>query len=334
MKHFLLSTAALILFTARAQANVGANTADLILGFRASGGQGADTNLEVNLGPAANFYGAAAGSASVLTGLSVEDLKSTYGNDWATRADLFWGVVGATTSAAVGAAPARTLWATRAEAIAGTASTPWPRGVQFTLQIPSGAISTMYTGAPGSITSFPATANSATAAKVNAGEGGSWSVQDDATPGVSFKYFNPTVVKPINTFPAAGSAYDGTAYTVLDLWEVRPGTAGSPSTLVGGFGLNSAGKLVFSRDITKFAPATTPVVLGQPTITYSGIGSATISLTNVPSGSFILERSTSMAAQSWGTLFTQSPVAGTLTFIDPSPPQPRGFYRISTAPIP
>lgn len=311
---------------------VSAAAGDLILGFRASGGVGADVNLEVNLGPAADFYGAAAGSAAVLTGLSVMDIKSTYGDDWATRSDLFWGVAGTTGAGIVNGVPAKTVWASRGETTAGTASVPWPRGSQFTLQIPAGAVATLYTGAPGSIDRFAATANSATTAKVAAGEAGSWTIQDDFTPGVSFRYFNPTVLKPINTFPGTGSSYDGTAYSVVDLWEVRPGTAGAPGTLIGGFGINSAGKLVFSTDITKFAPATTPVVLGQPTLTYSGTGGATVTLTNVPSGSYILERSTTMAALSWSTLFTQSPTAGALTFIDPSPPLPRGFYRIKMAP--
>ena len=67
---------------------------DLILGFKATGGQGLATNLEVNLGPASAFYNAAAGSTDVLTRLAVADLVEVYGANWASRDDLFWGIAG------------------------------------------------------------------------------------------------------------------------------------------------------------------------------------------------------------------------------------------------
>jgi hypothetical protein len=311
---------------------VPAVSGDIILGFKAGSGMGVDTNLEVNLGPASDFYDAPAGSTTVLTRLAVADLVDVYGADWATRTDLSWGIAGATGAVAVGAAPARTLWASRAESTAGTPSVPWLRGSTFTLQIPSNRINTLYTGAPSSIDNFAATANSAHSSKVFTGELGSWTAQEGFTPGVSFTYFNPSVMNDIKTFPTLGSVYDGTAYTVLDLWEVRPGGAGAPATLVGGIGINSAGKLVFSRDVTKFAPPSEQVELGQPTITLNGNGSATVSLAGVPPGSYILERSQTMAAESWTTLFTQSPVSDTLTYNDPAPPAGRGFYRISKTP--
>ncbi len=312
---------------------VPAASGDLILGFKATSGQGADINLEVNLGPASDFYGAAPGSVTVLTRLAVADLADTYGPDWATRSDLFWGVAGTTGISSVNGVPGRTVWASRAEDTPGTASTPWLRGTTFTLQVPSNRISTLYTGAPGSLVNYPATANSVYTSKTLAMETGGWTAQEAFTPGVSFSYFNPSVMNAINTFPATASAYDGTSYTVLDLWEVRPGTAGQPATLLGGIGINSAGKLVFSTDITKFAPGgTEPVDLGQPSITRNANGSVTVTLTGVPNGNYELRRSTSLASGSWTTLFTQSPASGTLTFNDPAPPQPRGFYVIGTAP--
>ena len=305
---------------------------DIILSFDATGGQGADTNLEVNLGPASNFYNAAAGSATVLTNLSVQDLKDTFGEDWATRSDLFWGLAGTTGLGAVGTAPAKTVWASRAEVTAGTASIPWPRAGAFTLQVPAQTIQSLYTGAPGSLGNANATANSAFSGKVDASLGGSWTVQETFTAGVSFRYFNPSVMNGVNTFSATGSAYDGTAYTVLDLYDVRPGTPGDPAVRLGGIGINSAGKLVFSTDVTKFAPPSTNVVLGEPTLTLNANGSSTVSLTSVPNGTYALDRSTTLAAGSWATLFTQSPVSGTLIYNDPTPPAGRGFYRIRKTP--
>ena len=305
---------------------------DLILGFRAGSSPGSETNLEVNLGPASAFYGAASGTTSVLTRLAVQDLIETYGANWNTRTDLSWGLIGTTGTSTNTGAPARTIWASAPESTPGTASTPWTRASSSGLQNSSNAIATMYgTGAPGSLGNFPATTNSAFSAKVLATSAGSWTVQEDLVASQSFRRFTPTVRQAGNTFPVAGSGYDGTGYSVLDLYDMRPTLAsdppGLPATLVGGFGLNSAGKLVFSTDITRFAPPTAGAELGIPTITYIA-GTVTVSLANVPPGSYILERSTTLAALSWTTLFTQSPVAGVLTYTDGNPPPLRGFYRI------
>jgi hypothetical protein len=254
----LAGIAGLLLLAATDSQAITAIAGDLILGFRASGGQGASRNLTVNLGPASNYYSALPGSF-VVTSLSPADLSAIYGAGWASRSDLSWGIVGTTGPAAVGIAPARTLWASRAEAVPGTPSTPWIRGSTFTLQIPSNTISSLYTGAPGSLTNYSATANSASSADVDATLSGSWTLQEDFTPGVSFRYFNPSVLGSVDDIPATASVYDGVnGYAVLDLFEVQPGTAGAPGTLVGAFGLNSSGQLVFSTDAGVFAAIPEP----------------------------------------------------------------------------
>lgn len=329
---FLALASTILSLSSRVQA-IPAAAGDLILGFRATEAPGADTNLEVNLGPASAFYSAAAGSTAVLTRLSVQDLIDTYGSNWNTRADLSWGIIGTTgTSSTTGTppAPARTIWASAPQLTPGTASTPWTRASASGLQNASGAIATMYgSSSLGSIGNFPATSNSAFASKVNASNAGSWSVQEDLVAGQSFRRFTPTVRQSGNTFPVTGSAYDGTGYSVLDLYDIRPGSG--DATLLGGVGLNSAGKLVFSTDITKFAPPSGPVSLGIPTITLNNGGSITVVLAGVPSGNFILQRSTQLTTGSWSDLFTQAPAGGVLTFTDANPPQPRGFYRIKPA---
>ena len=73
------------------------------------------------------------------------------------------------------------------------------------------------------------------------------------------------------------------------------------------------------------------MALGEPTLMRSGV-TVTVSLTNVPAGNYILQRSATLAAGSWLDLFTQAPVGDTLTYIDPDSPNPRGFYRITSAP--
>ena len=331
LTYFFTSLLAVISFSSPVYA-IPAAAGDLILGFRATDAPGSDTNLEINLGPASAFYNAAAGTTSLLTRVAVQDLIDTYGANWGSRPDLSWGVVGTTGTTTTTGAPARTIWASAPEEIAGTASAPWTRASASGLQNASNAISTMYgTGAPGSIGNFPATSNSAFTSKVNSSNGGSWSVQEDLVAGQSFRRFTPSVRKSGGAFPATGSSYDGTGYSVLDLWDIRPTIAGDPAglpaTLLGGFGLNSAGKLVFSTSIAAFAPPTGTVELGSPTITYTG-GIVTVRLAGAPSGSYILERSTTMAALSWTNLITQSPVSGVLTYTDNDPPVPRSFYRI------
>jgi len=71
-----------------------AGTLDLILGFQASGGTGANTNLEIDLGPASNF--ATTTSSTSFSQLLGSDLTATYGSNWATRTDLSWGISGIT----------------------------------------------------------------------------------------------------------------------------------------------------------------------------------------------------------------------------------------------
>jgi len=261
----LTTLAGLLLLPVSTRA-VTVSAGDLILGFRASGGTGASQNLEVNLGPASNYYGAAPGSF-IVTGLSAADLSQTYGSGWASRADLSWGIAGTTGLGAVGIAPARTLWASRAESTPGTASTPWLRGASFSLQVPSATVSSLYTGAPGSLSSGSATANSGVASVIDSTLAGSWTVQEDFTPGVSFRYFNPSVLGSMDRIAGSPSIYDGVnSYGVLDLFEVRPGVAGDPATLVGAFGLNSSGQLVFSTSPGVFAS------VPEPSVALTGLG--------------------------------------------------------------
>lgn len=249
--------ACLLLLTGSAEA-ITVATGDLILGFRANGGQGAGINLEVNLGPASQYTNPATPTFTV-PGLSTLDLVSTYGSNWNTRSDLAWGIVGTTATDTVGLAPARTLWASNAEPSPGSLSTAWTRSSASGQQNASNAIATMYSGPSGSLSLQSPTPNSPTASFVDSSLGGSWTIQDDLTAGVSFRRFNPTVTGTLNTIPGTPAVYDGTrGYTVLDLWEMQPGTAGTDGTLVGAFGLAADGNLVFSTDPGVFAAVPEP----------------------------------------------------------------------------
>lgn len=66
---------------------------DILIGFYASGGTGSATSYIVNVGPVSGFLSS---TDPIDLGNISLDLKGTYGDGWATRNDLYWGIVGAT----------------------------------------------------------------------------------------------------------------------------------------------------------------------------------------------------------------------------------------------
>ena len=103
-----------------------------------------------------------------------------------------------------------------------------------------------------------ATANSPFSTVIDASLGGSWTVQEDLVAGQSFRRFTPSVRISLGNIPTTPALYDGTnGYSVLDLWELQPGTG--DGTLVGAFGINSNGQLVFSNNPLVFTPIPEPV---------------------------------------------------------------------------
>lgn len=271
-----LAGVALLIPSARAGTITVNETCDLILGFRVgvvtddqgaalpSQGIGDSINLEINLGSASQFYNASAGSSFTLPGLVVADLIAAYGSNWNTRTDLFWGVIGTTGRAygsltysagdtlasdatADGHAPAGTIWATRAEDTPGTQSTAWKRASSYSTQIT--VIEPLYSsGGPLSASASAAsTDNSSTATLVGTATVGSWTSQENPSAGKSFK-LNGLIDNTTN-IPVDG-------FSVLDLYELKAGSGNG--TLLGAFGLNSAGELTFSTDISTFAAVPEP----------------------------------------------------------------------------
>lgn len=92
---------------------------DLLLGFRATGGTGASSNLIVDLGQADTVFRDATSSLGSIIDLN-GILTSTYGAGWETRSDLFWGAVAIRDNSGIGAAsvdgdPKRTSYLTIAQ---------------------------------------------------------------------------------------------------------------------------------------------------------------------------------------------------------------------------
>lgn len=67
-----------------------AKATDLYLGILATGGQGASTNMVVKLGDASVL----SYPNPVQTFNLSSDLTATYGNNWYSRSDLYWGIIG------------------------------------------------------------------------------------------------------------------------------------------------------------------------------------------------------------------------------------------------
>jgi len=214
----LVALASVALLTSAVHAQtVTTSLDDLILGFRATGGTGAGLNLEVDLGPVSSFYDGA-NIGLTLPGLAVQDLVNTYGANWYTDADLWWGAAATDGNAGPdpNGKPASTLWAT------GQTANAAPLRGTVGLQGPAATrIAGMYQGYIGSLNGAASTANSSEAAVINNTASGSWSAQE--TTDNSFGYFSPLIdgqvssddtlnlyeLQPSSTFPRPAGAYEG-----------------------------------------------------------------------------------------------------------------------------
>lgn len=266
MKKFLPTALLAACLALPAAAQVQANLNDLILGFRATGGQGQNVNLEINLGSVSQFVNQPAGTTLLISRLSPADLAAAYGAAWNTRSDLSWGIVG--TSGRVGPGPGgqppATLWGTRARDSAATQSIAFLPSSRSGQTNASAGIEALLFGAPGSLNGAAVTANSTSSATINGTLPGSYTAQDTFQPGVSFGFFNPSVNNTARV--AAGS------FAVSDLYELRPDAA--TATYVGSFGLAANGTLTFSTSAAAFSGTSgAPTITTQPAAQAAAVGS-------------------------------------------------------------
>ena len=252
--------AALALLVPAAQAALPYNDGDVLLAFRATGGDGGTTCYLVRLGSATLFTGAS-GQFTVNVGNIKTDLENTYGVDWKTRGDVFWSVSGAQKIAGNGF-PGNTMFATRAELTPGTQSTPWIRPSSFAAGAPAGKMQSM-TGALGSASGYAA---GATADQVISTSNAAGLLQATSASNSYSSYqpggANTTGAAAYGYFATAtgieGTFAGGTAGSVLDFYKVEPGTGGA--VLAGAFRLDDNGNLSFSTNISVFAPPATVAI--------------------------------------------------------------------------
>jgi hypothetical protein len=203
---------------------------DLFLAFRASGGTGGSTSYLVNLGQASQFANAAPDSTITLSSIGNigADLVATYGAGWNTRADLFWGIFGATDSVNP------TLYASQEQS--GTDATAWPQLTQQARTSVKTEIFSVTSGVNGYLGS-DATANSPVGVlQANSGQASSYNFQ---VTGGATDFGSQSQWSSIE-----GDFGDGVANTTLDLYRLR--NASPTVSLLGSFNLDNSGNLTFT----------------------------------------------------------------------------------------
>lgn len=205
---------------------------DLSLDFRATGGNGAGTNLEVDLGQFTQFLNATPGqiiNLSGVNGLSVTDLQQTYGDGttnnaaWDTRTDLLWSVAGSTYNHIINGVPRYTFFI--------TAPADFSNAAQNTSS--AQAINTQI----GALSGYAQTGNSTVSGRVPVGDSGSYSTELGNSGPYGTTQFGGTIETNANT--SGGPA-------MIDLFESKPDASGNTNAVdLGTFELFSNGNFEF-----------------------------------------------------------------------------------------
>ena len=221
---------------------------DLMMGFRATSGTGASTNLMVNLNTADFYYnpnGTAVNPLSPITGttiinigrVSVLDISGTYGGTWASRTDLFWGIVGSSggSGSGDGLYGTNTIYLSRPETVSGTRTTAWNRQNDYNnanTQISSMANAGGYNG--------NSTANSNYDGLASSSNQQSYTGRSAFQAGQTFAAVNGAFVNDSPVFRFG----TGTYISVNDLFALDPSRTGEANGIyLGSFGLRSDGTI-------------------------------------------------------------------------------------------
>ncbi len=203
---------------------------DIFLGFRASGNLGASTSYLVDLGQYAQFAGATDNSTITLSlGNLGADLVATYGSDWNTRSDLYWGIFGVYNSANP------VVFASSAEPTPGTLSNAWPSLSVIQRSSTASQISSVLSGTNGYQGSLATPNSYAAVLQTNTGNSSSYNKQV-ATAGTNDFGSTSSWTSIEGNFGA------GTSGTALDLYRIASAGVTDP----GHFTLSDAGVVSFT----------------------------------------------------------------------------------------
>ncbi len=233
-----------------ARAAIVYNDGDLILGFRATGGQGASTDYLIDLGPASSIINSATPITFAIGNIG-GDLTTIFGS-WSTRGDVFWSVSGVQKVAGNGLAT-NTMFATRFDTISaplGTSTTtPWTRPSSFSAGTPAGKVQSM-----GQKYGLGTTGNLAGTDQIESASVSGALIQPTSQTN-SFASFQPL---GINTTGSSAYSYfvdangiegnfaDGAAASVLDLYQLTPVSGGLPATFNGNFSITNGDAVTFT----------------------------------------------------------------------------------------
>jgi hypothetical protein len=261
----IVCTAATLLLTAPAHSALTYTDGDLFLCFRTTSGTGVATDIEVKLGNWTQFApgGSFATGAPVQLSLGnfAQDLIDTYGNTWnAAGSTVQWSVVGVQKLAA-GGTPANTMFASKQETTPGTQSTPWTVPSSLSAPTPAGKVQNQGV--------FSANGQTGNTESTNAP--GTTLIQDTSAPNSYASYqpggSNTTATQSYGYFTGGieGSFANGTANSVLDLYQLKPASGNGPATDLGTIQINNSGVVTFTavpEPTTGIALAAGTVVLG------------------------------------------------------------------------
>lgn len=218
---------------------------DLLMGFRATSGQGAGTSYVVNIGQASGYRDATTYGTVPIAGNIDTDLTALYGSGWSSRTDILWGIVGTpSNTATVGGDDVPTLYASKP----GSASTGW----QISGSSTRIAVSTTIVSLQSSFATYTASANSAAAVTMVDTDQNTWR-QYMATGG------NAAYTGGSKDFGAFANI-EGSLQDVLSLSRTTNASAG---TIEGTFSISSSG--------LTFVPEPTSALL-------TGLGAVTLLL--------------------------------------------------------
>jgi hypothetical protein len=253
---------------------------DMLLCFRKTGAPGGTTspnNLEVNIGQASTYSGAAPGSTITITQITAAQLAAVFDN----LNDLSWSVGGCVPVGDAGdsSVPLKTLWVTAPRNIdPATPAAPWTRNGSSTQGLTSGKMNTILANASFYSGSVPADPTSNAPKVVAVPVGGHF----------EYGFYMGALGNYDNTFQ--GNVENTTSATFVsegqparsDLYELRPdGTGTQPSgKYLGYFELRPNGTMVFVAAST-LPPApmlSISVINGTNTISLATIVGATYTL--------------------------------------------------------
>ena len=236
------------------------NAGDLLLGFHTNGGEGSNKSYVFNLGPAYEYRNTPT-KLVTSSDLSV-DLIATFGSNWFSRTDLYWGIAavrdpaGSGANTVVNGDPRAAIYISKDASAAG-ASTAWDLPQSSATSSPTTvsvatSIATMQSG-------FQGKTETATS-------GGRGTVQTEDTSINSWDEFNPVNGAAFGGFLTGGvqAPLGGGAVEYLDLYRLlgRGNAAATPNTSAGDGLFVTSFAITSSGIITTIPEPTSAMLLG------------------------------------------------------------------------